>query len=292
MVEGGNQRTSLTHHAVGRSQLPSKHARELGFCLVAFRRMVEQVAATTFVLSHTATPFHMTISPMELESHKATRIGWLRAAVLGANDGIVSTASLIIGVAAAHQAKSGVLLAGVAGLVAGAMSMAAGEYVSVSSQADTESADLARERKELEENPAFERAELADIYVKRGLEPGLAAQVADQLMAHDALGAHARDEIGISEVHTARPVQAALASAATFAVGAALPLVVTALVSESRILILVALTSLISLAALGGLAAQVGGASAVRGAIRVTFWGVLAMVITALVGQFFGATPA
>ncbi len=228
----------------------------------------------------------------QLESHKATRIGWLRAAVLGANDGIVSTASLIIGVAAAHQAKSDVLLAGVAGLVAGAMSMAAGEYVSVSSQADTEAADLARERKELAEQPEFERAELADIYVKRGLEPALAAQVADQLMAHDALGAHARDEIGISEVHTARPVQAALASAATFAVGAALPLLVSALVSESRLLLLVGITSLVSLAALGGLAAQAGGASAVRGALRVTFWGVLAMVITALVGQFFGATPA
>lgn len=231
-------------------------------------------------------------NPIPMEAHRSTRIGWLRAAVLGANDGIVSTASLIIGVAAAQAEKSAVLLSGIAGLVAGAMSMAAGEYVSVSSQADTEEADLARERQELADNPEFERAELQEIYVRRGLEPALAQQVADQLMAHDALGAHARDEIGISEVHTARPVQAALASAVTFAIGAALPLIVAAIADSPRILIWVGIASLVSLAALGAVAANAGGASPVRGALRVTFWGVLAMAITALVGKLFGATPA
>ncbi|MFI5230258.1 MAG: VIT family protein, partial [Gemmatimonadales bacterium] len=216
------------------------------------------------------------------------RIGWLRAAVLGANDGIVSTASLIVGVAAAQSSRSNVLVAGVAGLVAGAMSMSAGEYVSVSSQADTENADLARERKELATNPAGELNELQTIYVGRGLEPALARQVAAQLMAHDALGAHARDELDISTVHAARPIQAAFASAGTFAVGAALPLAVAAVAPTSRIIALVAVTSLLFLALLGGVAARAGGASMVRGAIRVTFWGVVALGVTALIGRVLG----
>lgn len=224
------------------------------------------------------------------EQHRTQRIGWLRAAVLGANDGIVSTASLIVGVAAAETSRSNVLVAGVAGLVAGAMSMAAGEYVSVSSQADTENADLARERRELSESPDYELSELQGIYVKRGLEPALARQVAEQLTAHDALGTHARDELGISEIHTARPVQAALASAATFAVGAALPLITTALLPIDRVILIVSATSLVFLAALGGLAAQAGGAGTMRGAIRVTFWGALAMALTAGIGRIFGAT--
>jgi len=224
------------------------------------------------------------------EKHRTARIGWLRAAVLGANDGIVSTASLVVGVAAADAGRSGVLLAGIAGLVAGAMSMAAGEYVSVSSQADTERADLARERRELAESPEFERRELEKIYEDRGLEPGLARQVAGQLMAKDALAAHARDELGISEVHTARPVQAALASAATFAVGAGLPLVSAAIASEARIVVTVSVASLVALALLGGLAARVGGATVWRGAVRVTVWGALAMALTAAVGSLFGAT--
>jgi len=209
--------------------------------------------------------------------------------VLGANDGIVSTAALIVGVAAAATSRSNVLLAGVAGLVAGAMSMAAGEYVSVSSQADTENADLARERAELASDPAFELEELQGIYVQRGLDATLARQVAEQLTAHDALAAHARDELGISEVHAARPVQAALASAATFAVGAALPLVVTAIVPSSRTIVLVAAASLLCLALLGGIAARTGGASMARGAVRVTFWGAFALAITALIGRLFGA---
>ena len=225
-----------------------------------------------------------------LERHRSQRIGWLRAAVLGANDGIVSTASLIVGVAAAETAKTNVLVAGVAGLVAGAMSMAAGEYVSVSSQADTENADLARERAELASDPDFELRELQTIYEKRGLEPDLARQVATQLMAHDALGAHARDELGISEVHAARPVQAALASAGTFSVGAALPLIVAALAPTARVILLVALTSLIFLALLGGVAASAGGAGIGRAAARVTFWGALALAITALIGRLFGTT--
>lgn len=222
------------------------------------------------------------------ENHLVDRIGWLRAAVLGANDGIVSTASLIVGVAAASVNHSDVLLAGVAGLVAGAMSMAAGEYVSVSSQSDTEHADLARETKELEENPAFEKEELADIYVKRGLELGLARQVAEQLMAKDALGAHARDELGISEITTARPVQAALTSAATFAVGAAMPLLMVVVSPASLIAPLVSAASLGFLALLGAIGARAGGANVMRATIRVTFWGALAMALTAGIGKLFG----
>jgi vacuolar iron transporter family protein len=222
------------------------------------------------------------------ERHRTERIGWLRAAVMGANDGIVSTASLILGVAAAHASSQSILVSGVAGLVAGAMSMAAGEYVSVSSQADTEQADLARERKELATDPVGELAELTGIYVKRGLDPVLAKQVAEQLTAHDALAAHARDELGTSELLVARPVQAALASAATFAVGAALPLLAVVVAPGAYLIPLVSGASLIFLATLGGLAAYVGGASAIRGAIRVTFWGALAMGITAGVGAIFG----
>ena len=223
------------------------------------------------------------------ERHLLERIGWLRAAVLGANDGIVSTASLIVGVAASQAPSGEILIAGVAGLVAGAMSMAAGEYVSVSSQADTEQADLERERKELATDHDFEREELAAIYVTRGLDQALARQVADQLMAHDALGAHARDELGISEITTARPVQAALASAATFALGAAIPLL-TVLIAPATVLIAVVVaTSIALLAVLGGVGAHAGGASIVRGALRVTFWGALAMALTAGVGALFGA---
>lgn len=222
------------------------------------------------------------------ETHRTERIGWLRAAVLGANDGIVSTASLVLGVAAAHAARGEVLVAGVAGLVAGAMSMAAGEYVSVRSQADTESADLARERSELAADPAAEHRELASIYVQRGLEPALADQVATQLMAQDALGAHARDELGISETLAARPVQAAVYSAASFAAGAALPLAVAAVASESMLSWLVAGSALVFLAGLGALAARTGGAPVAAGAWRVTFWGALAMAATAGVGALFG----
>jgi VIT1/CCC1 family predicted Fe2+/Mn2+ transporter len=222
------------------------------------------------------------------ELHKAHRVGWLRAAVLGANDGIVSTASLIIGVAAASASKENILLAGVAGLVAGAMSMAAGEYVSVSSQSDTENADLELERISLEQNFELETEELADIYVERGIEPVLARQVADQLMAHDALGAHARDEIGISHNVTARPVQAAFSSAATFTVGAAFPLMIAWATPEARLILAVTISSLVFLALLGGLAAFTGGARIAVGAIRVTFWGALAMVLTAGVGRLFG----
>ncbi len=223
-----------------------------------------------------------------LERHRTDRIGWLRAAVLGANDGIVSTASLVLGVAAAGAGSKSILVAGVAGLVAGAMSMAAGEYVSVSSQADTERADLARERQELATAPESEHKELAAIYVNRGLDAGLASEVAAQLMAHDALGAHMRDELGISESMTARPVQAALASAATFAVGAALPLLVVLLAPAPAILWAVALASLLLLAVLGSLAARAGGASVLKAAVRVTFWGALAMALTAGVGALFG----
>ncbi len=223
------------------------------------------------------------------ERHRTSRIGWLRAAVLGANDGIVSTASLIVGVAAAHAGRGSILLTGVAGLVAGAMSMAAGEYVSVHSQADTEKADLHKERGELETDPAAEHRELAAIYVGRGLEPGLAAQVAEQLMAHDALGAHARDELGISEILSARPVQAALASAASFAVGAALPLAVATLMPLPSLITGVAGASLVFLALLGTVAARAGGAGLWTGAWRVTFWGALAMAATAAAGLLFGA---
>lgn len=223
------------------------------------------------------------------ERHRADRIGWLRAAVLGANDGIVSTASLLVGVAAASASHDNILVTGVAGLVAGAMSMAAGEYVSVHSQADTEKADLARERAELEADPAAERRELTAIYVARGLDRALAEQVAGQLMEHDALGAHARDELGISEALAARPIQAALASAASFAVGAMLPLAVAAVAPEQHLIPWVSGTSLVFLAALGGVAARVGGAGMLPGASRVTFWGALAMAITAGVGALFGA---
>jgi len=223
-----------------------------------------------------------------VEQHYAERIGWLRAAVLGANDGIVSTASLVIGVAAAEAARGDVLIAGIAGLVAGAMSMAAGEYVSGSSQADTEKADLERERGELAEDVESERKELAAIYVNRGLNNELAQQVADQLMAHDALAAHARDELGLSEVHTARPIQAAMASAATFAVGAALPLLMILISPESVMMPFVAGSSLVFLALMGGLAARVGGAGIVAGAARVTLWGALAMAATAAIGALFG----
>lgn len=225
------------------------------------------------------------------ERHYAERIGWLRAAVLGANDGIVSTASLIVGVAAANTSRANILITGVAGLVAGAMSMAAGEYVSVSSQADTEKADLERERKELANSPEFERKELQNIYIKRGLSPELALQVADELMAHDALGAHVRDELGLSEMHAARPIQAAFASAGTFAIGAALPLLAV-LISPSNVLLpFVVVSALIFLAIMGALAAQAGGSSRLMGAMRVTFWGALAMAATALVGALFGAVP-
>jgi len=227
--------------------------------------------------------------PKHFERHYAERIGWLRAAVLGANDGIVSTASLVVGVAAAGAARDGVLLAGVAGLVAGAMSMAAGEYVSVSSQADTERADLERERRELEDNLELERRELAEIYEQRGLEAALALQVADQLMAYDALGAHARDELGLSDTHSARPIQAALTSALTFSIGAALPLLLVMFSAVTAIIPSVAAGSLVSLALAGGLAANAGGANMIVGASRVTFWGALAMAATAVVGHLFGA---
>jgi VIT1/CCC1 family predicted Fe2+/Mn2+ transporter len=223
-----------------------------------------------------------------IERHRSDRIGWLRAAVLGANDGIVSTASLVIGVAATGAGPREVFLAGVAGLTAGAMSMAAGEYVSVSSQSDTEEADLTRERGELAEDHASEREELARIYVGRGLDLELARQVSDQLMAHDALGAHARDELGISELQRARPVQAALASAASFAAGAVLPLIVVAAATTSTMAVVVVVASLLSLGTLGGLAARVGGAPAGAGAWRVSAWGALATVITYAVGALFG----
>ncbi|QYO78812.1 VIT1/CCC1 transporter family protein [Devosia salina] len=222
------------------------------------------------------------------EDHRLERIGWLRAAILGANDGIVSTASLIIGVAAASGGQAETLVAGVAGLVAGAMSMAAGEYVSVSSQADTEAASLAKERAELASQPAFEHAELAAIYVERGLDPALADQVATQLMARDALGAHARDELGISDITSARPVQAALTSALTFAIGAALPLLMVLVAPVSLIIWVVAAASLVFLGLLGFIGAQAGGAEPWRPTFRVLFWGALAMAITAGIGTVFG----
>jgi vacuolar iron transporter family protein len=222
------------------------------------------------------------------ELHRTERIGWLRAAVLGANDGILSTSSLVLGVAAAHATHSYVLVAGVAGLAAGAMSMAAGEYVSVHSQADTEQADLDLERTELKTDDVGEHKELAAIYVARGLDPSLAKQVAHQLMAHDALGAHARDELGISKTLSARPIQAALASAGSFAVGAGMPLLVTALTPQAGLIPFVSGTSLVFLALLGGLAAHAGGAGVTVGAVRVTFWGALAMAVTAGVGALFG----
>jgi VIT1/CCC1 family predicted Fe2+/Mn2+ transporter len=222
------------------------------------------------------------------EIHRIHRVGWLRAAVLGANDGIVSTASLVLGVAAAGANSEGILVAGVAGLVAGTMSMAAGEYVSVSSQADTERADLARESEELAADPEHEHAELTEIYVKRGLDAALASNVATQLMQHDALGAHARDELGISDSLTARPVQAALASAGTFAVGAVLPLLIVVLFQVSALMWAVSGSSLLFLALLGSLSARAGGAPVILAASRVTFWGALAMALTAGVGALFG----
>jgi VIT1/CCC1 family predicted Fe2+/Mn2+ transporter len=225
------------------------------------------------------------------ETHNTHRIGWLRAAVLGANDGIVSTASLIVGVAAADSTRATILVAGVAGLVAGAMSMAAGEYVSVSSQSDTEQADLDRERGELAADDTYEHAELAAIYVARGLDAELAKQVATQLTAHDALGAHARDELGISDTLSARPVQAAFASAATFTVGAALPLVLVLMVPTRALVWTVSGSSLVFLALLGSLAARAGGSPVGKSVARVTFWGALAMALTAGVGAMFGATP-
>ncbi len=225
---------------------------------------------------------------MHPEHHLVARIGWLRAAVLGANDGIVSTASLIVGVAASNATQHGVLIAGVAGLVAGAMSMAAGEYVSVSSQSDTEQADLARERRELSENTGFELEELAEIYVRRGVDGALARQVAQQLMAKDALAAHARDELGISEITTARPVQAALTSAATFAVGAAMPLLMVVVSPAGALVPIVSAASLGFLALLGAIGASAGGANVLRATARVTFWGALAMALTAGIGHVFG----
>lgn len=223
------------------------------------------------------------------ESHRTHRTGWLRAAVLGANDGIVSTASLIVGIAASHATQHDILLAGAAGLVAGAMSMAAGEYVSVSSQADTEKADLARERKELEENHPYELNELTEIYIQRGLDPPLAEQVAIQLMEHDALGAHALEELGISEQGSARPIQAALTSAFTFAIGATLPLLIALFVPGPEAAFTVSSSSLLFLALMGLVSAYTGGSSLIKGAVRVTFWGALAMGLTAAVGRLFGA---
>ena len=223
-----------------------------------------------------------------LERHRTTRIGWLRAAVLGANDGIVSTASLLVGVGAAHVSHTSVLVTGVAGLVAGAMSMAAGEYVSVHSQADTEKADLVKESAELRHDPASEHRELAAIYTSRGLDALLADQVATQLMDHDALGAHARDELGITQALAARPVQAALASAASFAIGAALPLAVTILAPPTQLLAWIATTTIVFLAGLGAVAARTGGADPWQGAGRVTFWGALAMADTGGIGSLFG----
>ena len=252
------------------------------------RHFAHGVATHDQSLIQLCNPYNRLGAMRHAERHRTQRIGWLRAAVLGANDGIVSTASLVVGVAAASASPSSILLTGVAGLVAGAMSMAAGEYVSVHSQADTEQADLAREHAELEANPAAEVLELTGIYVARGLDTGLAQQVAEQLMQHDALGAHARDELGISETLSARPVQAALASAASFAIGAALPLAVTALAPGHGLIFWVAGMSLTFLALLGTIAARAGGASALVGAWRVTFWGALAMAITAGVGALFG----
>lgn len=224
-----------------------------------------------------------------MERHRTGRMGWLRAAVLGANDGIVSTSSLLLGVAAAHATHGSVLVAGVAALVSGAMSMAAGEYVSVQSQKDSEQADLERERVELKTDNKREHGELASIYVSRGLDPALAKQVAEQLMNHDALGAHARDELGISETLRARPIQAALASAGSFTVGAAMPLLVAIIAPAGALPVLLSGTSLVFLAVLGGLAARAGGAGVIKGTMRVTFWGALAMALTAGVGALFGA---
>jgi vacuolar iron transporter family protein len=242
------------------------------------------------VTNHGARQSRLRSIPMiDRERHRSGRIGWLRAAVLGANDGVVSTASLVIGVAAGRATRSEVLLAGIAGMAAGALSMAAGEYVSVSSQADTERADVELERRELAQQPEAEHRELAAIYVRRGVKPALALQVADQLMAHDAVAAHMRDELGISEIVVARPLQAALSSAAAFAVGAALPILTITFAPVNHLSLSVASASLISLVALGGLAARAGGASPVVGAARVAFWGAIAMGVTAGVGRMFGS---
>jgi len=241
-------------------------------------------------LSNVARAEQMAKSRHHREHHRTERVGWLRAAVLGANDGIVSTASLVVGVAAAGTSQQTILLTGVAGLVAGAMSMAAGEYVSVHSQADSEKADLSRERAELRDDPVAELRELAHIYMSRGLDAALAQQVAEQLTAHDALGAHARDELGITPTQTARPVQAAVTSAASFTAGAALPLVVAFITPTVQVIPVVSAASLVSLALLGGLAARVGGARMLPGAWRVTFWSALAMAVTAGVGHLFGTT--
>lgn len=226
------------------------------------------------------------------ERHSISRIGWLRAAVLGANDGIVSTGSLIVGVAAAETGRSSVLIAGIAGLVAGAMSMAAGEYVSVSSQADTESADLEREKQELAASPEAERAELVRVYEGRGLDAGIAAEVAGQMMRKDPIGAHARDELGMSDMSAARPLQAAMASAATFTVGASAPLLAVYLAPASYLPEAVAAVCLVCLASLGALGARAGGAPVIRGVVRVVFWGALAMIVTAGIGRLFGTTVA
>ncbi len=227
---------------------------------------------------------------VHVERHRTEHIGWLRAAVLGANDGLISTSSLVVGVAAAGPERSAVVLAALAGMVAGSLSMAAGEYVSVSSQSDTERADLEREEQELRDQPEFERAELAGIYRQRGLSEDLAGQVADQLMAHDALGAHARDELGIHELTRARPIQAALSSALAFAIGAAPPVVFAAMLPSARLGMVIGISSVALLGVLGAAAAAMGGASVVRGAARVVFWGALAMVVTSLVGRWFGTT--
>lgn len=237
--------------------------------------------------STTELPQNMPRHPHK-ERHLVGRIGWLRAAVLGANDGIISTASLVLGVAAASATKSNILLAGIAGLVAGAMSMAAGEYVSVSSQSDTEQADLAREKRELSEDPEFEKEELAQIYVERGVEVELARQIAQQLMAKDALGAHARDELGMSEITSARPVQAALTSAATFSAGAAAPLALVLLSPLKWMILVVSVGSLVFLAVLGLIGAKTGGAEVFKPIVRVTFWGALAMALTAIIGAIVG----
>ena len=227
---------------------------------------------------------------MHIERHRTAHVGWLRAAVLGANDGLISTASLVVGVTASGASRGGILIAGVAGLVAGAMSMAAGEYVSVRSQLDTEEADLARERAELAADPEMEHSELANIYVARGLTPELASRVATELMARDAIGAHARDELGLSDVLAARPLQAAFVSAVTFAIGALLPVLVAAIVAPGQVTTFVTISSLLLLAVLGGVAARVGGARMGRGALRVAFWGALAMAASAFVGRLFGTT--
>lgn len=229
------------------------------------------------------------MSRLHIENHSAHRVGWLRAAVLGANDGLVSTASLIVGVAASAAATGQIMLAGTAGLVAGAMSMAAGEYVSVSSQSDTEAADLARETRELREQPQFELNELAQSFVDRGVSSKTALQVARELTASDALAAHAREELGISDMTTARPIQAAMVSALTFAVGAVAPLLVVVLTPSSYVLYAVAISTVVFLAVLGAMGAKAGGANIMRGTVRVTFWGVVAMAITAAVGTMFGA---